>query len=44
VTPYYPAKDGKECTYQDSTVAAEDVIQDNKGQGTIAKDDSYDAG
>jgi hypothetical protein len=30
--------------YQDSTVAAEDVIHGNKGQATIAADDSYDAG
>jgi hypothetical protein len=30
--------------WQDSTIAAEDVIQGNKGQATIATDDRYDAG
>jgi hypothetical protein len=44
MTLYFPAKDGEECTCQDSTAAAEDVIQCNKGQATITKDDDYDVG
>jgi hypothetical protein len=44
VAPYYRAEDGEECMWQDSTIAVEDVIQGNKGQATIATNDSYDAG
>jgi hypothetical protein len=42
--PYCPTKDGEECMFQDSTTEVEDVVQGNKGQETITKDDSYDAG
>jgi hypothetical protein len=42
MTPYWPAKDDEECMCQDSTVVMEDLVQGNKGQATIAKDDIYD--
>jgi hypothetical protein len=41
MAPYYPAKYDEECMWQDSTAAAEDVIQGNNGQPTIATD-NYD--
>jgi hypothetical protein len=33
------AKGDKECMWQESTTAAEDVVQDNKGQATIKRVD-----
>jgi hypothetical protein len=39
----YHAKDD-EGNKGEATATAEDVIQDNKGQTTIAIDDSYDTG